>query len=264
MKNKKDYAIVHYTCQSFYDDLCGKSPRIVAICILLPYYGQINTFSIPIIAEEKGIDLAAANSIKLDELESEMLKKYFEYLRSNSHIGKWLHWNMCDSNFGFQAIEHRYTVLTRRNPPVKISDDHKLNISWLLSCLYGENYAENPKLLNLLMMNEMSPRHFLSGADEAKAFTERKYLLMERSSHSKVGCFFAILEKTGNNELKTNCRKWRDVYGISVSGIVSYIKENVVLALICSLAGAVLIGILGNIIVKMMFPQCWLTKSPRS
>ena len=40
MKNKRDYAIIHYACQGFYSCEKGKSPRIAAICIFYPSSGQ--------------------------------------------------------------------------------------------------------------------------------------------------------------------------------------------------------------------------------
>ncbi len=251
MQNKKEYAIIHYSCQSFYNDLCGKSPRIIAICILLPFYGQTNTFSIPSVAEEKAIDLSIASESKLDELEAEMLKQYYSYIKAHSHISKWIHWNMRNSSFGFQAIDHRYSVLTKKKAPILIGDDKKLNLSWLLSCIYGSHYITDPKLVTLLEKNNIHPLHLLSGADEASAFEKKEYLSMERSAHAKVGCFAEILERASNNELKTECKTWKDIYGFNFLGVIEYIKDNALLALIASALGGVLINIISGWVTNL-------------
>ena len=248
MNNKKEYGIIHYTCQSFYDDLCGKSPRIVAICILLPFYGQTATFSIPSIAEEKGIELSSATDAQLDILEADMLRQYYDYLSAHTYIEKWIHWNMRDNNFGFQAIDHRFTVLTKCAPPVQISDEHKLDLAWLIKGLYGPNYAKDPKLVNLLTLNDIHPKNLLSGADEAKAFADRHYLSMVRSAHAKVGCFATLIERAIDNDLKTDSHVFRDVYGLTLSGMISYVKDNAALAFISMVIGTLLLNFLSNIV----------------
>jgi hypothetical protein len=42
-----------------------------------------------------------------NELETEMLDAFYAYLRQHQQQ-TFVHWNMRDKNYGFQAIEHRY------------------------------------------------------------------------------------------------------------------------------------------------------------
>lgn len=75
--------------------------------------GQISSFSIHQFAERNG-----ANPQQLeehcDEFEREMLNEF--YVLVEKHLNhKWLHWNMRDVNYGFQAIEHRCKVV-KGNP----------------------------------------------------------------------------------------------------------------------------------------------------
>lgn len=45
-----------------------------------------------------------------DEIEKEMLGEFFNFLKEHKSYN-WLHVNMRDINYDFQAIEHRYRVL---------------------------------------------------------------------------------------------------------------------------------------------------------
>jgi hypothetical protein len=71
--------------------------------------GQTESFSIHTLAELKHIPITdIANHY--DSLEKSMLDEFSEYLKANIHC-TWVHWNMRDINYGFQAIEHRHRAL---------------------------------------------------------------------------------------------------------------------------------------------------------
>ncbi len=70
----------------------------------------------------------------LDELEEDMLRDFFEVAR-DFQASWWVHWNMRDANYGFEALENRYKVFG--GTPFKVPDDRKIDLSRLLIAIYG-------------------------------------------------------------------------------------------------------------------------------
>ena len=54
-----------------------------------------------------------------DCLEREMLQDFYRHLKNYQQV-QYLHWNRRDSNYGFQAIEHRFRVLGGTNDELYI------------------------------------------------------------------------------------------------------------------------------------------------
>ena len=119
----------------------------------------------------------------------------------------WLHWNMTNINFGFETIEHRYRVLTDKAPP-KVDDSKKYNLSSLVSDVYGKDYVDHPKMLNLMEVNGGKPREFLTGAEEVEAFERKEYLKLHKSTMCKVYFFKSVFHKIIYRKLKTARSNW--------------------------------------------------------
>ena len=133
---------IHYSCESFYDLPDGRSPRITSIAIRSLETGQTVSFSIHQMAELRGTALIHdAIGPLYNEFEKEMLDEFYDYLKINP-AQTFLHWNMRDKNYGFQAIEHRYRVLG--GTPIVVPDDRKIDLSRLLIALYGAGYINHP------------------------------------------------------------------------------------------------------------------------
>ena len=66
-----------------------------------------------------------------------MLDEFFDFIKSR-HGFTFVHWNMRDINYGFQAIEHRYRVLG--GDPFIIDDARKFDLAGALVAIYGINY----------------------------------------------------------------------------------------------------------------------------
>jgi len=108
-ENSGHSVVVHYSCESFYDrENNPRSPRVTSIAVRNLDSGQTRSFSIHIIAERRGL----LDSIEqhYDQLEREMLQDFFEEVRVRQHC-KWVHWNMRDANYGFEALENRIRAL---------------------------------------------------------------------------------------------------------------------------------------------------------
>jgi hypothetical protein len=196
--------VIHYSCESFYDRPKGRSPRVTSIALRKLDSAQTVSFSIHQVAERRRI---AFDQIEqhYDELEKEMLVAFFGHL--GSHRGmKYLHWNMRDANYGFQAIEHRFRVLGEE--PYVVEDDKKFDLSRLLIDIYGVGYIGHPRMEKLLAKNHIAPRDFLNGAEEAKAFEKRNFAALHQSTLRKVDVVANIAGRSHDRDLRTNTTWW--------------------------------------------------------
>ncbi len=60
-----------------------------------------------------------------DKIESQMLERYFIFIKSRKDESIWIHWNMSNINYGFEVLEHRYKVLTAKEP-IHIDENRKI------------------------------------------------------------------------------------------------------------------------------------------
>jgi hypothetical protein len=77
-----------------------------------------------------------------------------EYAQKNSHC-IWVHWNMRDINYGFQAIEHRHRVLGG-SPTERLPEERKFDLARALVSIYGVGYASHPRLQNIVKLNKIT------------------------------------------------------------------------------------------------------------
>lgn len=226
--------IIHYSCESFYDRPDGRSARITSIAVRKYDTGQTLSFSIHQIAEERGTPFADIEA-HYDELEREMLGRFYTHV--GGHRGmKYVHWNMRDINYGFAAIEHRYRVLG--GEPVVIEDDRKTDLSRLLIDIYGVGYAGHPRLTSLLEINNIKPRDFMTGAQEAEAFERRNFVGLHQSTLRKVDVIANLLSRLQDRTLRTNTTWW-EMHGGRIRAIWNWILDNKVIALLASVASIV-------------------------
>lgn len=241
--NPHNYLIIHYSCESFYDIKDGHTPRITSIAVYDLANAQTDSFSIHKIAEKTHINISEIES-HYDELEKAMLDEFFTYAKEHQSYF-WIHWNMRDMNYGFKAIEHRYYVLG--GEPYKIPDNKKIDLARQLINCYGIGYAEHPRMEKLIEQNGIAAKDYLSGQQEADAFEKREYVKLHMSTLRKVDVFANILNRAVNNTLKVNS-KWRDIYGVSIQGILNYCKETWWIQLIWT----VVMLFLGALISKLL------------
>lgn len=236
-KNPENYLIIHYSCESFYDISDGRTPRITSIAIYSYNSAQTDSFSIHKTAEKKDIALLEIEQ-KYDELEKLMLDEHFQYLKEHKGF-KWIHWNMRDINYGFKAIEHRYEVLG--GIPTIIEDSYKIDLARLFIQCYGVNYIGHPRMEILIKYNNIIPKDYLKGAEEAAAFANKEYIKLHLSTLRKVDVFADLLNRSIQGTLKVKS-KWYEIYGFSPQGIYEFCQSNwwiqIVITIITLLIGA--------------------------
>jgi len=230
---------IHYSCESFYDLPDGRSPRITSIAVRNLDTGQTDSFSIHQVAELKGLPLTTQAIEPLyNDLEKDMLAAFYGHLQ-NHNSQTFLHWNMRDKNYGFQAIEHRYRVLA--GTPIVVPDDRKVDLSRLFIDLYGVGYIGHPRLENLLHKNHITLLDFMTGKEEAEAFVVGRYVDLHRSTLRKVDVLCNLASRAYDDKLAT-LATWREKCGLSWDAISYLAKTHPIyttLTLVGGAAGAV-------------------------
>lgn len=159
---------------------------------------------------------------------------------------------MRDSNFGFDAIANRYRILGGK--PFKIDDDRRYDFPRILGKIYTFNYEKNQpdgRLLNLANRNQISVKDALKGQEEANAFDNKEYLKLHKSSLKKVDIIESIIDRADKNELKVNA-KTKQIYGLTIPGIIEVVKSNWVLIFIWTLIVYV-IGVVSEPLIQNFF-----------
>lgn len=235
--------IIHYSCQSFYDNPSGNSTRITSIAIRNLESGQTKSWSI-----YKSAELACKQDdiqANLDALEKSMLEGYFNFLRSNSDC-TYLHWNMRDENYGFGALEHRFRVLG--GEPWVMPENCKFDVARALVTLYGLQYAPHTspsgrkgRLMSIVETNRIADADGLEGAAEAAAFERGEYLKLHQSTLRKVDIMANVFDRMHAKTLITD-GTWADKYGFHWSVVPDLVKDHpvvVAVVVIGGIAGAV-------------------------
>lgn len=208
LERKRDNVlIIHYSCESFYDIKDGRTPRVTSIAVRNFSTGQTVSFSIHKCAEQERVENKDIDSC-YDKLEKLMLNEYFDFVRSR-HGYTFLHWNMRDINYGFQAIEHRYSVLG--GDPFVIDDTRKVDLARLLIAIYGVSYIDHKpsgRLHNLIRHNQITMKDVLTGAQEAEAFESKALVKLHQSTLRKVDIIANILERIIDGSLQTKASWW--------------------------------------------------------
>lgn len=173
-----------------------------------------------------------------------MLNDFFSFVEEHKHF-KWIHWNMRNINYGFEALEHRVAILGGEHCTIK--DENKYDLARLLKDKYGDGYSNHPRLQSILEMNDISSKHWLSGDKEAIAFDNKEYVMLHQSTLSKVAVFESIIKLTAEERLNTKS-KLKDIYGISPQGLFELIKDHWIYSLIIFIISVFLGAYLGKII----------------
>ena len=199
----ENFYLIHYSCQNLNDDNEGLSPRITSIAVSHFATEQSVSFSTHAIAEELRIprdDVFA----RFDEVETELLTRFYQFVRDR-RASYWIHWNMRNSTYGFEHLEHRFRVLGGTDPSV-VPVEQRINLNDMLSRRYGSRYAGHPKMQGLMEMNGGRHRDFLSGQEEVTAFQASDFMKMHMSTLCKVGFFHSVTERMLKGKLKTKSR----------------------------------------------------------
>lgn len=205
-KTPENFYIIHYSCEGLNDRNKELSPRITSIAIMHYQTGQTTSFSTHMEAEILCIPRDKVSD-QFDDVEKAILKKFYRFIQDLQ--GKyWIHWNMKNATYGFQHIEHRYSVLFQQEIPSKIDIENRINIHDLLTEKYGGDYANEPYMVNLMDINNGKRRDFLTGKEEVEAFQKKDFLAMHNSTLCKVKFFQYVIKQMLANKLIVTSKLW--------------------------------------------------------
>lgn len=213
--------VIHYSCESFYDRDNPRSPRVTSIAIRNLDTGQTKSFSIHLVAERRNV----LDSIDehYDELEREMLDGFFQAVRERQHC-RWLHWNMRDANYGFEALENRIRALGGQ-PVANVPEEKRVDLSRILVAIYGVGYIGHPRIEKLMEKNSITAKDFLTGKQEADAFENKQFLKLHQSTLRKVDIFANFAERAHAGRLKSLATWWQ-MNGRSVKAVGEWAREH--------------------------------------
>ncbi len=192
--------VIHYACQSLYDDKDGLSPSISNIVVKNFDNDQTLSFAAHFVAEKLHIPKEDIVN-RFDEIERGLLEEFYAFVQT--HLGDiWIHWNMVNIQYGFETLAHRYYILTGRSAPA-IDVDNRINLAGLLQGIYGYDYVGTPHMQKLMDVNGGVRRDFALGKDEVELFKQGEYARLHASTISKVRFFSEVVELAIDRKLKT-------------------------------------------------------------
>jgi hypothetical protein len=195
------FYIIHYSSQSLFDGDDGAlSPRITSVVVRHYSTGQTVSFATHTVAEYLGIPRDDIER-RYDDVERELLTHFYDFARDRREKF-WVHWNMRNVTFGFEHLEHRYRVLTGREPP-SIPVEVRLNLNDILKIRFGDDYVGDPRMPSLMALNGGKIQGFLSGKEESDAFKDKDFIRMNTSTIAKVGFFSHVISLALRGKLKT-------------------------------------------------------------
>lgn len=229
--------VIHYSCESFYDRENPRSPRVTSIAVRNLDSGQTKSFSIHLVAERRGV----LNSIEAhyDDLEREMLEDFFRAVQQRLHC-KWLHWNMRDANYGFEALENRLRALGG-TPIATVPEDKRVDLSRILVGIYGVAYISHPRIEKLMEKNSITAKDFLTGKQEADAFESKQFVKLHQSTLRKVDVLANFAGRAHAGDLKT-LASWWDLNGRSVKAVGEWLREHWLIGALVALFGLAAAG----------------------
>jgi hypothetical protein len=201
--------VIHYSRQNLNDNDRGiATPRIIAIMIKSLDGITTNCFAIHHEAEKARVILENIEDY-YDLLEERLLTGFNNFVKRNPGR-KWIHWDMNDVHFSFEAIEHRYKVLVDEfgDGYVQVPNNNRINLNQLIKAIYSSNYEKDPQLDNLMRTNNDGQLRdgFLTLPQEAQAFKELGFPSILESLRSKVNFLLDVIEKAANDALKVGKR----------------------------------------------------------
>jgi hypothetical protein len=200
---------VHYACESF---LKAKDRPPAVSCIAIKHIARDEVR----VVSHRTFTTAAPESAftgrrflrkrrrpaSPTELERRVLEEFYDYLQRHPDA-QIVHWNMNSASFGFDAIADRYHNLTGKKAPVTLPTDRVHDLDSIIGRRYGEDYASHPKMKDTAELNNCSMRSFVRGDEEATAFEDRDFPLIESSTRAKVDIISRLLRLTLNGSLRT-------------------------------------------------------------
>lgn len=180
---------IHYSESNTYDDDYGNISPIITTIVIKSLDGQIDKqFAIHLEADKADISKDQIQD-SYRELELRILKLYNDFVKRHLDCF-WIHWDMKNIHFGFEAIKHRYEkIFENLDEYCEVPNHHKRNLAALIEGMYGEDFVlGNDKLKTLMLCNSNNilDTRYLTRAEESLQFESKHFDTIIRSVDCKV------------------------------------------------------------------------------
>lgn len=261
---ESDLLFIHYSCEGF-NNQTNKHPQVVTIAVKSYSTGMVNYFSIFQLASDLGISLTSISSAQLENIELELLRRFNSFVNSNAHK-HWVHWQMIDAKYGFEALANRYKALNKRGHIKRIKSVRKTNLADVVKFKYTDDYEmrepNESRLINLGKRNKLNLNDCLPGTEEAVAYNNNQFQLIERSTIAKVRLLEDLYSKLKKDKLIV-ATSWYKKTDWDVKGYNPFSLKGII-----GLAGIALVALfifilqsLGERYVQNLVPELPFEKS---
>ena len=182
---------VHYASRNLYK---AKDTPVAATCVSVTVLADRST---------RAFSLSDIRGDSIEGRERELLNRFFEFLNEHQDA-KLIHWNMDKADYGFDALANRFEWLTGEEPAYRPPSDRLFDLDQILTNHYGEGYAPHPKLTNLVSLNKVSQRYWMTGKQEADNAETEDFASIQRSTSEKSRAIAELFLGFMNGSLITN------------------------------------------------------------
>jgi len=145
-------------------------------------------FSIHLEADLSKLDIETIEDEYID-LEYMVLLKFSKFLKNHKEY-TWIHWNMNNIEYGFEALKHRFDKLSQGSNEQfeEVVGKNKFDLNNFFEIYFGENYSTGPdKLKSLMEFNNIDDQgSYLTQRDEGAEFLKKNYRTVIKSVDFKV------------------------------------------------------------------------------
>lgn len=185
---------IHYSESQTYDDDYGNISPIITSIVIKSLDDTIDKqFAIHFEADKAGIPIDQIQD-SYRELELRILKSYNDFVKRHKHC-IWLHWDMKNIHFGFEAIRHRYEkIFEGLDDYYEIPSFSKYSLFKILEGMYGEGFVKGTDKLRTLMTTNNSDvdlPQYLERQVESSEFESKNF----KSVIDSVDCKVDFLKK---------------------------------------------------------------------
>lgn len=195
---------IHYSQSRTYDEDYGNISPIITSIVVKSLDNQIDQlFAIHLEADKADIPVEQIQD-SYRELELRILNSFNNFVRRHQDC-IWVHWEMKNVQFGFDAIKHRYEkIVNNTNDYCEIPTNKKQNLKIILEGIYGENFVSGPDYLKSLLSEnngKITNNEYLSVDNESQEFEHKNFTSVINSIDTKVEFIRNATKKLTRNQL---------------------------------------------------------------
>lgn len=196
-RNKSGIFSIYCSYESFINSK-SSIPRVTSISIYNLATAETKTFWLHQEAEHKGYTSRRLTLEQLNAAERSMIERFFRFAKKHqSYV--WIHWDMNDSIYGFEALNSRIKLLGGKPLTATVIMSHyKCDLLILLSKLYGPNFESEEmgnRVIGLVKRNKITNDSILTREQEAEAYFKKEHqtIVMSSQNNAKaIGLIFGL------------------------------------------------------------------------